>query len=395
MIRKPCARLRGGAIFAPALLLALALFGPPAARSEFQFAERSPGEFRSWSLKDSTGAKETLSQFYFPVVATVHAGPTTEVVLSGAGASASLDPGSGGSSSLGGISDAQLQVFQRLSQGKLLLFGGISLPSGKTELSPEELEVSRALSHPLLGMRMRSYGDGLDLNGGAGWWVPFRPGWRLGLGAGAKLPGSYTLLQGGGSYQPAPQGAVSLALETQNARWAESPRSAKLGFTYRFYGTDQLANTDVFQEGNELEIGLAGRIGLGALQCFAGSQVVIKNDNVSLMDQAGRAIEALKSNPGTSVRTRLGLWRPLSERLQLGARAVWRHFGQSDRQDYRRRSINGDTFGVGPQLQLAVGGQHSLNLGALYLTGTAGEGNDQVDLSGYAVSFGFTFRPGL
>jgi hypothetical protein len=117
------------------------------------------------------------------------------------------------------------------------------------------------------------------------------------------------------------------------------------------------------------------------------SQVVMKGENTSYPDP-GDDVTALKRDHGTWLLTRLTVGRFISERVRFGVEGDWKHFDGSDRPDR-----NGDTFELGPAVTLAIGRSNWCKLRAVYLTGSAGSVADQVDLSGYAVSVGFVWRP--
>jgi hypothetical protein len=369
-----------------AVLLLSGFLGGEASASVVRLTSvRLPLEYRTWTLKDREGNEETVSQFYLPAITTVQVTSATAVVLStaGAGSSRKLEQ----SSSFSGPSDVKVQAYHKAADNRVLFTGGVNLPTGKRELSLEDLEIVRALGNPLLGMRLKQYGRGLDLNGGAALSVPLRPDLLLAVGAGVLLPGSFTLVKGDQAYSPTPEISVSAGLEVRGPRWAPNAQRLSLQATGRLYSKDQVAGEDVFEEGDQLDVALNVVTNRARLRLSLASLLVLKRDNVSFTAE-GDELRALKSSPGTGLLTRAGLNYELTDRVRPGIEIDWKRFSGSD--DPER---NGFAFGVGPALGLALGESNRLKIRALYHAGSAGGREDEIDLKGLSTTVSFTWRP--
>jgi hypothetical protein len=285
---------------------------------------------------------------------------------------------------LEGFADAKLQVYQKVLDDRLVLLAGVNLPTGKRELSRDELEVMRATVHPLLGMRLKQYGRGLDLNAGAALSLPVRPGMEIGLGAGYLYSGKYTLAENGDEYEPTPEASASVALEAASPQRA---RTIQIRVTGRMYQEDELGGRKIFEEGDQLEATLRGTVRSGPVRGSIATQLVWKKDNSAFgtSDPVGRVTN---STPGTGIMTRAAASYSVSERFDVGIAGDWKRFQVSDVAEY-----NGDAFGVGPSLGARIGANGMARVEGLVLAGSAGEESDELDLSGFAISASLLWRP--
>lgn len=94
---------------------------------------------------------------------------------------------------LSGLTDVKLRAVTRLEGDAVLLTAGINIPTGKRELSQEELGALRVLGSPVLRFATPGYGNGPS--GTLGLVLARRVGeWSLGFGAAAEMRGSYAPL---------------------------------------------------------------------------------------------------------------------------------------------------------------------------------------------------------
>ncbi len=381
-----------------ALALALPLASPGDAAAGMLGGARFPAGFRSWKVtNDSTNAEAKISQLYVPAVASLRLGSSADLVVSTAGASSKLDiaggsPASDQSSSLSGASDVTAQLFWRLAGDRLLLQGGANLPSGKRELTAEEFAVTRALGHPLLGFGLKQYGQGFDVSGGASIALPLGASSTFGVGGGFIQHGSYTLLENGDDYKPAPEFSVSAGADFGGAADAGSGGGGtlRLDGTVRVYGKDELDGAEIFQEGQQIELQAQAQSAPSRLAAFALARLVLKGENTAFTGD-GATLAEIKSKAGNDLLIQAGADVPIAGSLRGGVDGEWNRFSGSDTPGY-----DGSAFGVGPTLGIPVGDGGWLRLRALLLFGSieASAGQQKSDLSGFAATFAFRWRAG-
>lgn len=370
-----------------------------AARASAFGSLRLPIEYRKVTVK-ADSVETDVTQLYLPVVGSLRLGRKIDLVVSGAFAQSTVSREGSDDLTLSGASDVTAQLFARLAHNRVLLQGGVGLPSGKKELDPEELAVAQILAHPLLGFRLKTYGQGLDLSGGAAAALPLGPRAALGLGAGFVSHGKFTLVDGGDDYQPGLESSVSIGLDLGgrasgkgNASGAGAP--LRVDVSYRTFGKDQLAGSDLFQEGAQIEAQAALALGRRGPRFTALGRIVSKSDNTTFSG-SGNSIEELKEKPGTSLRGDLGFDFPMGSAARLGVEGRVHQFSGAD-----QAGLDGTAFGVGPVLSILFGDRGGLRLAGNFLGGSIDGHTDQAnaaldtpqaDLSGFSANIGLTLR---
>ena len=150
---------------------------------------------------------------------------------------------------MSGLLDTKIGATYRLSDVlpfELLLGLDFNLPTGKTDLSPNE---TLLVMDPDL-LPINTYGEGFNVNPtitiAKGW-----DNWTFALGFGYLWRGSYDFSDELKDYQP---GMVFNTLA--EARYYYQPKSfARIFAGYTVYGTDTAEDRDNFREGNVLQIG--------------------------------------------------------------------------------------------------------------------------------------------
>ncbi len=375
-------------IRSPLVVAMLSIVIAPATGFAFGTAHL-PISYRSWTLEaDSSGAKTTISQFHAPLEATVALGPHADLLVATAGASSSLDLEEGSTVTLGGATDVAAQMVWRLAGDRLLLQGGVNVPTGKRELDLSQFALSRLLGQPLLGFRLDEYGRGFDWTAGAAASLPLRELIVLGFGAGYIEHGEYRLLAEGAEYRPGSEASFSFGWDAGIDENGESP--LRLDATYRAYGKDELGPAIVFEEGNQLEAQIDVRGSNPAFRPQLLLRLVTKSDNVA-HGLVGNTIAAIKTRAGKQYVTAFSVDRRLSDRLNLGLGSSWIRFNEID-----PPGQEGDAFEIGPGLGIAMGGSARIDLGARYLWGTLkprdteGARLSRVDMHGTFFTFGLS-----
>lgn len=378
--------MRFGSCPVPALTaLALVVAIPQLAGAEFLNAARLPLSYRTWTIEvDSVEA--TVSQFHLPVVGSLALSENLDLVISTAYASSDLEPEGGSSLSLASASGVKGQLFVRLLGNRLLLQGGVNVPTGGTALDLDELTVVQALSSPLLGFRLKHYGEGFNVGGGAAIALPLGESATLGLGGGFVQRGAYEFVEGDEDYQPGTEISGSTGLDFNR----EGVPVLRLDATYRMFGEDELGEEAIFEEGDQIELQASASTVPAPLAARARVRAVIKDDNTVFTGE-GENIESITLDAGRSVQVDGGLSYGISEAARIGIAGEFLQFsGDAD------GARDGYTFGVGPTLELGLGARARLGLEALYLSGQTDDIEDipGADLSGFSISLGFFVSPG-
>lgn len=375
---------------------ALCALAAPANGAEWLHSARAPMSFRSWELESALGEKTQLSQLHIPLVTSLRLGPALDVVVSSAFGNSTLDPGGAadglGEESLTGNGDVRAQIFLRLLGDRVLLQAGAGLPTGRKALDPAELRVAQALGNPLLGFRMKHYGEGLDLSGGGAVAFPLGASLTAAAGAGFVYRGEYEFVAGQPDFQPGEEISVSAGLDFTGG--TSSP-AVRLDASYRLFGPDRLDGDDIFDEGNQIELQATSRMRPAGARVDLAARVVSKEDN-AILNPAGSDVEKVATDAGTAYfgRGETGLVR---------GRAFFGVAGDVTRFEGTAASEQvGTVFGVGPVLELALGDAAQVRVGGQVLFGQTdetedGEGNvvPSTDLSGFDVTLSFVWAPGM
>ena len=341
---------------------------------------RSQVEYRTWTL-DADSSETTVSQMRVPAMATARIG-AAQVVLATAGASSTVDPEEGDNYSLAGPADLTVEGFLPLAHDRVLVHAGVSLPTGRTGLDAEELEVARILSHPVLAFRLKEYGRGLDLSAGLALAVPLAPGISAGIGGGFMAHGAYALVEDGADYTPGSE--ISLSAGVDFGGTEDSPAPVRLDAVWRTFARDEVEGQEVFEEGDQLTFEASGRTGSGKLAASLTGRIVTQSDN-TIFTSEGETVESFRTPAGT-----LGLMiaaadLPVSSWLRLGLEAELSRFSGSE-----GGSRDGQAYGAGPIATLILGKHAHLTARARLLSGSLETGTEgaEIDLSGTHIAVG-------
>lgn len=395
----------GAAFLASVLLLAAAPATTQAAAVGVG-AARLPVTFRTWEVEESgTGAKTTLSQLHVPVVGSIRLGPSADLVLSTAYASSELEPESGdgtavSGTSLAGNGDVKAQLFLRFLDDRFLLQGGVGIPAGTRGLDPEEeLPILQALSEPLLGFRMKHYGEGLDLSAGTAVAFPLGPAVTAAFGGGFVARGAYEFVADQPDFQPGTEASVSAGLDFSGDG---AQPAVRLDASYRMFAADRFDDEDVFQEGNQIELQAVSGFRPGRARFDLSARIVLKEDN-SVLDPPGADVEEIAMDAGTAFFAQAETGLEFARGF-LGVGASLTHFDGVEESEETAGSAPyvGTAYGIGPVLELGFGGGGSLRIAGQVLVGSVdlpdpGDGTAaaEIDLSGFDVALSLGWAPTL
>ncbi|MEZ4649954.1 MAG: hypothetical protein R3E97_14425 [Candidatus Eisenbacteria bacterium] len=373
-----------------ALVRAFALAGAIASTASALDAvgTRLPLEFRSWRIEDPDGSVETVSQLHVPLTVSVELEKHSRLVVETAGGRSLSSPTGEDDRSLGGLADARLQLYQDLPAASLLLFAGVELPAGVGALDPAELAVTRRIANPVLGMRQREYGGGLDWNVGAVWSTPLSEQTRLSFGLAGRLAGAYAVSESEADLEPGAQATATVDLSWRNQSWERRRRDIGGSVSYRIFSSDEQAGTVVFEEGAELHFETRATLPIGGSSWFTRASFVLKEENVSYGGAAGAlAPRELAAGTGLWVDT---AWRfPIGDSVRLGPDVRARTF---DGNDLSAGEGDGWALEFGPSLDLGLGESSALQFRGAYALGSLGRDDRAADLTGFVLGVGANFR---
>jgi len=358
---------------------------------------------RSWTVKLEGEEDIEVGQLSVPVV--LHApvgGENLDFTLYAARASSDYKISE--EAKLSGFTDTQLRLSYLMSNERVLWTAGFALPTGPTDLSEEEVRVSRAISNEVLGFRTNRYGAGLDLFGSVLFAWPLTNTLSAGGGLGAARRGAF-------DYAPDAEnglGEVDLGDEFFASAGASYLRrsesggtSLNLDLTYRLFGTDQVEGADVFEEGNELVLLATAARETERIRLTGRVRSVFKGENSltgsALGWNAGTDLENLVQSSIAGDRLDLGC--DLTYRLT----PVWSVSGTIRHSRFGEAIAEGEEEGssvasrgkanvteLGPALSWDATEAILLRIGFGFLLGSADDGD--ADLSGYDVVVSGTFR---
>lgn len=227
-------------------LLAAAFFLPAqlAAQGVGRISVLSGAELRTLNFDAGLGIK-SVSEFVVPVGVVWPISSRVSVDVGTRYARASRTDEGGASASISGLTDLQARAVVQLVPDVLLLTLGANLPTGKTKLTTEELNVAGAIASDLIPFPVSSFGSGSNFTSGLALAVPLG-GWALGLAGSYRVSGNYTPLSDtGATYKAGGETRLRVGLD----RLAGQGR-VSLGFTYSNFTKDEFADSPIFASGD-------------------------------------------------------------------------------------------------------------------------------------------------
>ncbi|MEP0546714.1 MAG: hypothetical protein ABJF88_07275 [Rhodothermales bacterium] len=185
-----------------------------------------------------------------------------------------------------GLTDTQatLSYFRPLGPGSAVVSLSANLPSGTSELEPDEAATAFLIGQNFYGFRLPNLGQGFNVAGGLTYAFPAGDALVIGLGAAYQLRGAYTPVAGSDDYDPGDEILLTGGLDYGLSRVS----SVALDVTYAIYSADAAGDLEL-QSGNTLSItgkwdGELGGRRAGLLGRFRtkGETEVAENLNVRL-----------------------------------------------------------------------------------------------------------------
>jgi len=203
-------------------------------------------------------ASETISELAIPVFVSVPAGSRLSVDVGTAYARAHVTTGAE-HSDISGLTDVQLRAQYTLGSDLVVLTGGVSLPTGNSSVSLEQLTAASRIGSDFLAFPVSNMGTGLAVTGGAAFAYPLGI-WNVGAGASVRRSRAYEPFDVPGQtfrYQPGNEVRLRLGID----RPVAEGRLA-LGATYAAFGRDDAAGSAYNTGDRVIALGeLTGRVG--------------------------------------------------------------------------------------------------------------------------------------
>jgi hypothetical protein len=248
LLRHPATR-RATAVAAIALVHGAAAGALAAQAVDVQAA--ASVSFESFSFDQAqTVDLDRVSLLAVPV--TVRAGltPQLELSLAAAYARGLLVRGDGSESTIAGPTDTELRATWISPRDRIRISGIALLPTGRTELTAAEMDVTGVVAADLLPFRLTNWGTGGGFGLSAAAAIPVADGTAVGLSAGYVVAREYEPLDATSfAYRPGNQLLVRAAVD----RTFGSASKASLQLTYQQFGTDEAAGTNLYQAGDRLQ----------------------------------------------------------------------------------------------------------------------------------------------
>ena len=221
-----------------------------------QFSNRSLGSERQPIVVSLSGAHESIdidgmkvAETSFPLVVSAPLNRNVRMSMATGGALASMD----GAEDLGGMRDVAVnfQYSERLTGGSIALLLGLNIPSGKKELSLNELNTAVQLSQRHFAFRTPGFGQGFNIAPGVAWAFALNDDVVAGLTGKYAITGGFRPIAGMiDNYEPGNEltlgGGLDFALSIS--------RSLSFDLSFGLYSADKIGGVQIFEAGNKISV---------------------------------------------------------------------------------------------------------------------------------------------
>jgi hypothetical protein len=200
----------------------------------------------------------TVSELAIPLFVSLPVGSRTSVDIGTAYAHAQVTSGAE-HSDIAGLTDVQLRAQYTLGSDRVVLTGGINLPTGNASVSADQLAAASLIGSDFLAFPVSNMGTGLAITGGAAMAYPLGE-WNLGAGASIRRSRAYEPFDVPGEsfrYQPGNEVRLRLGLDRPVAEGRVA-----FGATYAAFGRDDAGGSAYNTGDRVIALGeLTGRLG--------------------------------------------------------------------------------------------------------------------------------------
>jgi len=240
----------------PALLAVLAVASTASAQSSLDGEYRLAPQWTEYRIDAPVDV--TVSELAIPVFVSMPMGSRASFDIGTAYARAQVSSGAD-RSDISGLTDVQLRAQYTLGSDRVVLTGGVNLPTGNATVSPDQLAAASLIGSDFLAFPVSNMGTGLAVTGGAAMAYPLGA-WNLGAGASVRRSRAYEPFDVPGAsfrYQPGDEVRLRLGVD----RPVGEGRLA-LGATYAAFGHDDAGGFTYNTGDRVIALGeLTGRLG--------------------------------------------------------------------------------------------------------------------------------------
>ncbi len=273
--------------------LVIAVWLGQAAIGEAQIVYNDPARinqsfvFIYWGLEgDTTDA--SISQWAFPVSGMIPLADNTELryytAFSGADASSSVFD-----RNISGFTDTRLHIARTLAEDRILITGGINLPTGQTKLNKKQFALLLDLSAEKSNFPVKTYGEALGFYGEvlgateAGRWI-------IGGGGGVYYRGSYEPADDDISYRHGLR--LYLTGSAEIAAGESTSDRVKFDGVLVIATADKANGNDVFKNGAQLDLSATGTRRLGRWVGSARARLIVRGKDQRLSQDGDLTAES-------------------------------------------------------------------------------------------------------
>ena len=155
---------------------------------------------------------------------------------------------SGNITSLSSLNDAQIAGTYFIEPANTVFSLGLNLPTGKSNLTPEEFETSFLISNSSFMLQVPHFGAGLSISPAATWAIPLSEEFVGGLGVMYQYRGPFTPLEEAGKYKPGDEVSFTGGLDAR----IDPVSTMAVDAVFTLFGKDKLDGKTIFSAGNKL-----------------------------------------------------------------------------------------------------------------------------------------------
>lgn len=330
--------------------------------------------YQSWNIENSVPIKE----FVVPLSLVTLVNRDFTIVASTNTAYASL----GSNDNIFGFTDTRISGTYITVENKLLLSGGIAIPTGKTSLQQDQVPIASAIAQYPLNFRIPSYGQGLTINGSVSYALDLK-GIILSAGIGGVYrKGFKPLLNSDFVYKPGSEFSVSAGTELMPG--GRNGTKLDIDASYTFYGADTYGGTEVLKSGRKLILNVrsVSQINNFGLLIFLRERTKGKNEFGSGVLQ----LESKNSN-GNQLDAGTTGTIAISRVVAIKSLVELNYYSKNEYQE------NGAFItGVGAGINLTFSRSFLFNLQYKYLFGSLRNKNSSTQIDGYGISGDLRFN---
>lgn len=368
-----------GLALAPSLTFGQVVYGqPPSASVRFIY--------NSWST-EINGVDTTLTQFMTPLSGFVPVRDNFDMSFYVANSSNNLSTPEG-DYDLNGLGDVRLQARHSFAEDRLMVALGLSLPTGKKDLTlDEEWHVLQGLSRNYTEYPMRRFGEGFGFSllfGGA---TMAAENVRVGGGVSYQYVGEYAPYSEYLDYNPGDIISLNALGEIRREPW-----TFMLDLVYSYYTSDQVEGIDIFTQSPQFDVRLGANRAGEMIGYGASVRYLARGENKLYDPVFGQEITSLKLY-GDEFRAAGYLSWTVAQFWYVVPGADIRVIAGND------VDLDGSTVvGFGAQLGRSITEKINLEGGFKLYTGSATlfnpfdptEAETDADISGYQLTLGLT-----